>query len=275
VDACLGQIATIGLNNSNVILSAAQFQCASLVFNSTLTGSVTITFPSTFTGFYSIENACSGSSAFTVTLLTTVAGGQAIICPPIVDFDIRNDGANIKFIGLERIGTYWDYAGSSVPAWVSGCTVPPYLNCDGTSFSSATYPALANILGGNTLPDARGRSRFALNQGTGRITSGSSTGGVDGNTLLASGGSQTTTLSSQNVPPVPITDPGHVHGSTAGFFFVSPGGSQLSLGGAASFGTTANTASATTGISAGNNNQYNFSNVPPAYVGGLVMLRAG
>lgn len=277
VDAALGQIVTIGLNNSNVVLNSAQFQCASIVFNSTLTGSVAITFPTSFTGFYSVENVCTGSSAFTITLQTTVAGGQAILCPPISDFEIRNDGTNIKFVGLGQIGTYWDYAGSSVPAWVSGCTVPPYLNCDGTAFSSATYPALANILGGTTLPDSRGRFRAALNQGQGRITSGSSTGGVDGNTILASGGVQTILLSSQNIPSAALTDPGHVHpGPAGGTFFTSPGGSNVAIGSAATF--TANssvTGSATTGITIGSTSPTNFSNIPPAYIGGIVMIRSG
>src|SRR5258708_6198785 len=82
VDACLGQSVTVGLNNSNVVLSSPQYQCAQIIFNSTLTGSVLITFPSTFTGPYIIQNLCTGTSAFTVTLQTTVAGGQVVGCPP-------------------------------------------------------------------------------------------------------------------------------------------------------------------------------------------------
>jgi hypothetical protein len=47
--------------------------------------------------------------------------------------------------------------GSSVPSWISECTVPPYLVCDGTAFSSAIYPSLAAIIG--PLPDARAISK--------------------------------------------------------------------------------------------------------------------
>src|SRR5258705_6767566 len=133
-DLVVGAITTIGLNNSPVVLAAAQFQSKGITFNSTLTGSVAITFPSSFKKSYEIRNICTGSSAFVITLGTTAAGGQAIGVPPGEIIDVVNDGTNIKFKNLARVGQYWDYGGSSVPAWVSGCTVPPYLNCDGTAF---------------------------------------------------------------------------------------------------------------------------------------------
>src|SRR5882724_7435426 len=190
-DLVVGGITTISLNNSPVVLAAAQFQSKGITFNSTLTGSVAITFPTSFKKSYEIQNLCSGSSAFVITLGTTAAGGQVIGCPPGEWIECVNDGTNIKFKNFGRIGSYVDYCGSSNPAWNTACTVPPLLNCDGTAFSSATYPTLATILGGTTLPDSRGRFRATLNQTTGRITS--SQGGVDGNTLLSSGGSQTHT----------------------------------------------------------------------------------
>lgn len=198
VDKVAGAINVISLNNSPVVLSAAQFQSRQITFNSTLTGSVTITFPTSFTKSYEIQNVCTGSSAFVITLLTTAAGGQFISCPPGETIECFNDGTNIKFKNFGRIGSYWDYAGSSVPGWVTGCAVSPYLNCDGSAFSAVTYPALAVILGGTTLPDQRGRYRAAINQGTGRITSGIS--GVDGNTALAVGSSQTVALTQANLP---------------------------------------------------------------------------
>src|SRR5215472_5556264 len=141
LDLILGGTATIGLNNANVTLSAAQFQCQTITFNSTLTASVSITFPTSFKKPYTIQNLCTGSSAFTITLGTTASGGQVIACPPGQPFDALNDGTNIKFKNFgPHIGGYWDYAGSSLPNWNAACTVPPYLNCDGTSVSSATYP---------------------------------------------------------------------------------------------------------------------------------------
>lgn len=38
----------------------------------------------------------------------------------------------------------------------------PFLQCDGSAFTSSTYPALTRILGGATLPDVRGRVRADL-----------------------------------------------------------------------------------------------------------------
>lgn len=203
LDLTIGAIATISLNNSPVVLSAAQFRSKQITFNSTLTGSVAITFPSTFTKSYQIENVCTGSSAFVITLQTTVSGGQVICCPPGEVVDVVNDGTNLKFANLGRIGSFWDYGGSSVPAWVSGCTKPPYLNCDGSTFSAATYPALAVVLAGTTLPDQRGRYRASLNQGTGRLTS--SQGGLSAD-VVGSGGAQSYTLQQTNLPNVTLSN---------------------------------------------------------------------
>lgn len=197
IDLVAGGIATIALNNSPVVLSAAQFQAKQITFNSTLTGSVAITFPTSFTKSYEIQNLCSGSSAFVITLGTT-ASGQVICCPPGETIDCFNDGTNLKFKNLGRVGSYMDDCGSSVAAWISGCTVPPYLNCDGTSFSSATYPVLVVRLAGTTLPDFRGGIAAYLNQGTGRMTTAGA--GVDGNTNLARGGSNGVTLVSSQLP---------------------------------------------------------------------------
>src|SRR5882672_5582096 len=197
IDLVTGAIATIPLNNSPIVLSAAQFKSKTIVFGSTLTGNVVITFPASFTKSYEIYNGCTGSSAFTITLQTTAAGAQAI-CPPPGEFiDAINDGLNLKFKNLGRVGSYFDYAGSSVPGWVSGCTVPPYLNCDGTAFNGATYPALAIVLAGTTLPDRRGTTGYTLNQGTGRLTTAN--GGLDGNTNLSVKAAQAT-LGTSNLP---------------------------------------------------------------------------
>src|SRR6266446_5824480 len=169
VDAALGQSVTIGLGGSNVVLSSPQYQSNTIIFNSTLTGNVAITFPSTFTGPYVMQNLCTGTSAFTITLQTTVVGGQVIGCKPGEMFDVFNDGTNLKYKNLGHVGSYWDYAGNTVPNWVSACTVPPYLLCNGQTFSSATYPALAVVLGSTTVPDGRGRVRAMLNLGTARL----------------------------------------------------------------------------------------------------------
>jgi hypothetical protein len=282
VDSALGAIATISLNNTPIILNAAQFQCYQITLNSTLTGNVAITFPSTFTGPYVIDNICTGSSAFTVTLQTTVAGGQVIGCPFGESFDIINDGTNIKFRNFGRVGGYWDYAGSSVPAWVTACTVPPYLNCDGTAFSSAIYPRLFVTLGGNILPDSFGRARLALDQGANRITSSNS--GFSGNTLLAAGGNELIALSSATLPAV----------APAGSVTITSlsAHTRSITGVTGSVPTITNPANDTTGVqdlfasaiaTAGSGTftgtpiggGAGHQNVQPSYIGGITIIRAG
>jgi len=271
LDLVVGGIATVSLNNSPVVLNAAQFQARQITFNSTLTGSVAITFPTSFTKSYTIRHLCTGSSAFVITLETTAAGGQVICCPPGEAVDVVNDGTNLYFSNLGRIGGYWDYAGSSVPAWVSGCTVAPYLNCDGTTFSSATYPVLAAIFGGTTLPDSRGRSRFALNQGQSRITSTAAGGsGVDGTTLFAAGGDQLAQAHSHT-----ITDPGHLHTSDFQALNLFDAGSGGNTGTGGSKFEIVNTLPAVTGITVNSALSGAGQNMPPAYVGGLTLVRAG
>jgi hypothetical protein len=44
--------------------------------------------------------------------------------------------------------------------WTAGCTVKPYLNCDGAEFCGETYPQLRAVLDGTTLPDANAKFRL-------------------------------------------------------------------------------------------------------------------
>lgn len=280
VDGALGGILTIGLNNSSVVLSSAQFINKQIIFNSTLTGSVSIAFPTSFIKSYEILNSCTGSSAFTITLLS--GAGQVVCAPPGEIVDIVNDGTNIKYKNLGRVGSYWDYAGSSLPNWVSGCTVPPYLNCDGTTFSSATYPTLALILGGNTLPNSQGKYRVTLNQSASSpITS--SQAGLSASAVGNIGGAQNITLGTSHLPAnIPINDPGHNHNAHSGGVQVVAGagvlsisaGAPLSSAGASSFGSVD---TATTGITVNPSSlaaNASFTLLPPTYVGGMTLIRA-
>lgn len=278
IDNSFGGTATIALTNSNVTLSPSQYQCVFLTLTGAISANIQITLPAVGS-FYTVQNLTSNTSAFYITMTTGL--GRVIGLPPGEAVDILTDGTNVKFRNLGPVGSYWDYAGASVPSWVSACTVPPFLNCDGTSFSSATYPILATILGGTTLPDARGRYRATLNQTTGRITSGSSLGGIDGNTAYASGGAQTVVLSSQNLPPLPLTltDPGHSHvlwddqyGAVAGAGIAAMN-FQASSAGKSLAGVTAVSTTGIT-ISGGSTSPTNFSILPPSYIGGLTLIRA-
>ena len=267
LDLILGGRTTINGAAGSVVLSAAQFQCKTITINSTLIASITLTFPTSFTKSYEIYNACTGSSNFVVTLLTTVTGGQAVCPPPGEICEVVNDGTNIRFKNLGRVGEYWDYAGSSVPNWVTFCTVPPYLNCDGSTFSSATYPQLAVALGSTTLPDSRSRMRIPLAQGATRVTSAVS--GVPSGTFLGSGGDQNAQAHSHVIN---INDSGHTH------TYTKPGATG-NTGGGGAFGNAPVadvTGSATTGITATSNNTFTgtSANMPPVLVHGITMVRA-
>lgn len=276
IDLVLGGRTTINGSGGSVTLAAAQFQCKTITINSTLLASITLTFPTSFSKSYEIQNSCTGSSAFVITLQTTAAGGQVVCCPPGEIFEVVNDGTNIKFKNFGRVGSYWDYAGSSVPAWVSGCTVPPYLNCDGTTFSAATFPQLAVVLGSTTLPDSRGSVRAALNQGTARL---SSANGVDGNTNFSQGGAASVTLNTSQIPS-------HNHGitDTHSHQYIRPSGNNTSTGGGGftvydggspGFATQTsgtNSGAITVNLAGGGGGH---ANVQPTLVAGLMLIRAG
>ena len=293
IDLAQGTLQQIDLSGGSVSLSTTQMRSSVLSFIGALSGSVTVTLQSLSTNtsvvsgrVFTVHNRCSNSSAYTVTIQSTVSGSQVICAPPGDATDIMLQGTNSSFAGsvtyrnLQKVGTFWDYAGTAVPNWVSGCTIPPYLNCDGTTFSSATYPYLSLVLGGTTLPDARGRFRATLNQGQSRITSGSSTGGVDGNTNLASGGQQVVTLSSQNMAQsaATVTDT-HKHAlqGSAGTYVgggavTSP--TSFSSAGATVWGVTNLSTIGSISVAVGSSSPTNFSILPPTVIAGITMIRA-
>lgn len=275
IDASFGGVTVIPVTNSNVVLSSAQYQNQFIRLTGTLTANISITFPA-IGSFYTILNDTT-SSAFFVTMQTTAAGGRAIGMPPSSMIDVMTDGTHARFRNLPSVGTYWDFAGSSTPAWVDGCTIPPYLYCNGTAFSSTTYPTLATLLNGITLPDFRGRAAFQLNDGTARIVS--SLAGVDGNTIFASGGNVSVTLSSQHLPNIsfPVTDPGHTHTVTHNANSGTTGPEQT--GAAGNIGGTSNSSfvvsSNVTGISVNSGGSGTpTQTLPPGQVIGVRLVRA-
>lgn len=279
IDNSFGGVATIPLVATDVTLSPSQYQCTFITLTGALSANVSVIFPPVGS-FYTIQNLTTNTSAFQVTLKTT-AGGQVIGAPWGETVDIMTDTSHTRYKNFGRVGTYWDYAGSSTPAWVTLCSVPPYLMCDGGVFSSAIYPTLFTVLGGGVLPDARGRTRFNLNGGTARLTS---TGGIDGDTRLAAGGSGTgLTVAQANLPAITIvssvTDPGHTHIGTANSLSGGAGGSATPSGaaggGASTFGVTIS--SCTTGITVNTplgGSGTPLASVSPGFVGGICMIRA-
>lgn len=285
IDGILGGAATIGLTNANVTLTApaafvatpsagpTQSQNAFLNLNGTLTGDCTITFP--MPGFYLINNRCVVGSF--VVFLAAQAPGNIICAPPGEVVQVFSDGVSMWYVGLERVGVYVDMGTvGAVPRWITACTVPPYLNCDGGTFSSVTYPVLAGYLGGTTLPDSRGKTRFTTNQGTGILEQAGGSG-IDGDVPFSTGGN--TTLSQANLPNAAFAVAGiaaaqvittrfanlNVAGGTVGV--PTPSGSFTGTG----FDTAAPSAVTGTAASGGLGNSY----VPPGYVGGITLIRAG
>lgn len=91
-----------------------------------------------------------------------------------------------------------------------GATAPAgWLLCDGSSFSSASYPTLAALLGGTTLPNLKGK-----------VIVGVDAAQTEFDVLAETGGSKTTTLASANLP-VHTHAIDHTHGA-----FTSGGGSS-------------------------------------------------
>lgn len=276
LDAAFGSVTSKSLTNVNVTLSATEAQASVLRFSGTLTGDVTINVSAIIKSWY-IDNLTTG--AFTV--IISGGSGNVVGVPQGDTCQIYWDGTNCKFINLGRVGEYWDYAGAAVPTWVTSCTVPPYLLCDGSSFSAGTYPYLNTLLGGTTLPDARGRSRISLDGATGRVTTAGS--GIDGSTRLAAGGVQ-------NVALVLAELAAHDHGAATGStsltnttatriqttlaggssnVAVCPDGQGISSSPALTLGGTAHTHPI---ASAGSGTAHN--NMQPSYVGGITMIRS-
>lgn len=192
LDSVAGNVTTKSLTNVNVNLTVLESQVSILRFTGVLTGSVGV-LTNTIIKSWIVENLTTGN-------FNVVLGGASgnVVGLPAGSSQVYFDGTNMSFINLGRVGAYWDDSAAGVPSWVTACTVPPALLCDGSAFSGVTYPLLAAKLGTTTLPDARGRVRAQLNGGTNRLTT--SGGSVDGDTRFASGGFQQITLDLSTLP---------------------------------------------------------------------------
>lgn len=194
LDSALGGVATVALAGANVVLSSAQYQNAFITFTGALAANISVTFPP-LPSFYTIQNLTTNTSAFQVTLTTSLSSGQHIGMPWGEVIDIMTDGVNVKFKNLDKVGTYLQLASSTIPAWITACSVPPYLLCIGSTFNSVTYPILASLIG-TTLPDCRGRTKFALDDGAVRISSN--------NAFLVGSGTERVQYTSLNQMPYTI-----------------------------------------------------------------------
>jgi len=288
MDSLAANVFTIPLSNIPVTLTTPpnsgsawagpySAQSAVIRFTGVLTADVTVTLPRS--GFFIVQNKCT-VGAFVV-ILASSAPGNVICAPPGESIHVFSDGVDMEYVALGRINAYEDFAGSTVPRWITACTIPPYLNCNGATFSGTTYPNTAAYLGGTTLPDARGRTRFALNQTTGRITLAAGFG-IDGNTLAAAGGSQTLTQDSLPAVSPTFTGSSSTFNSNQGDILRNPSGFQSAgFAGNSGFGLATGYFGGftiqVTGIPNGNISALGSGDnfLPPGFVGGLTLIRAG
>ena len=282
IDGMLGGVATISLVNTNVVLTVptgftatpavgpTQAQNAILRFTGVLTAACVVTLP--LPGFYIVENLCTVGAFYVA--LSSVAPGGIICAPPGEATHVYCDGIDVKYVDLGRIGSYMDLGTATVPAWISNCTVRPYLNCDGASFNASIYPVLNAMLGANYLPDLRGRSRAALNQGTNRINTADSL--VDGDTLLAAGGADAQIIYKGNLPNynLSVTDPGHQHYGIIWQGGTAHQGASTGGDGVGWFQSSTTVAYTNLTVSTGGSGT-RLTTLPPTQICGLTLIRAG
>jgi microcystin-dependent protein len=199
-----------------------QTQSALIRLTGNLTASCAVTIPRA--GFFIFENLCTSGGGAHPPLAGSIAGtfvvtlqssspGNVIGLPPGRKIHVFCDGTNVDFVNLENPGTQVDWTGlTAMPAWVTACTVQPYLLRDGANYAIGSYPALYSMLGnqfGGTAglnfntPDSRQRVDVAYNGTVGRLTAAGS--GVQGNVMGSAGGNQ---LFQQHTH----VDAGHAHG---------------------------------------------------------------
>ena len=290
-DGLFGGVVTVGLTSSNVTLTAPtgtvtpaagpyQYHNQMIKFTGTLTANVKVRFP--LPGRYIVANLTTG--AFVVTF-DAPGAGQIVAVPQGAVMTLVNDGTNVYFVDIGNVGKaeFWDGI-SALPAWVSACTKKPYLLADGTVYNISDYPYLGAILGSTfggdgvttfAVPDKGGRVPLAYDSSGTRITTAGC--GIDGQDLGATGGAQTHTLVTAEMPNHnhTLTDPGHSHTYTRySVVNVLPPSSAPSQGWFDL--STQSTSTATTGItlaSTGGGGAHN--NVQPAIVAGIWVVRAG
>lgn len=300
IDGYFGGVQTISLSTNTTLTAPIGFtptpsggptqaQNAVLKFTGALTSSVVVTLP--LPGYYIVSNTTTGNF---VTVLRAAGTGQIIAVDQGETQHVFCDGTNVVFCNLGRVGEITIWAGlAAMPGWVTNCTVPPYLLCDGSIYNFSTYPYLGKRLGsafgGNGIttfgvPDHRGRVALPYDGTGARITTAGS--GLSGTTIGAALDQQTVTLSASQIPS--ITSSVSVTASTANNYLVaSPStGFGLTLFSAQAgsqvfqaFSNGASVSGTTTIASSGSGTSNNtggaaHNNVQPSQVTGISVIRA-
>jgi microcystin-dependent protein len=232
-------------------------------------------------GRYLINNRCTGTTAY-VQLVPASGTGTYIGIPQGKTTPVYFDGTNVDFENPSDPGTAYDLHGAiSVPLWMQGCKVRPYLQKDGTVYNTSDYPALAQVLGstfgGNgittfAVPDELSRMRLAwdFTGSANRVTAAGS--GINGLQMGATGGSQF--MQSHNHTSPALTDPTHAHGKVisqvgASNTVVGNGPVPAVAGGSTDVASTGITLAPNVGTSGSGGSQ----NMPPTIVSFLAFIK--
>ena len=285
IDALFGGVTTISLSGATTLLltvpattgvwpgSLSQSVNSLIKFTGAQTGSAVIQF--TLPGYYIVHNQCTGTTF--VQLAPSAGVGNKIGAPPGQKIHVFYDGTDMDYVNMPTPGSALDLHTNTttLPPWMTCCTVAPYLLKNGAIYTASVYPALAQLLGstygGNGVttfgvPDELARLRLPVdNASTGRITSLS---GINGSTLGAAGGSQLLQTHSHG-----ITDPGHNHAFQVIFGNTTEGGSLIKATPSGSANTGSGLLPNTTGITVNNLGSGTSQNMPPAIVDFIPLVK--
>lgn len=235
IDTLFGGVTTISLGATTTILlsvpattgvwpggNPSQSMNACIKFTGAQTGSATIQF--TLPGFYIIDNRCTGTTF--VKLSPSAGVGNSIGAPPGKKCHVFYDGTDMDYVDMPDVGIAYDLHinTTTMPPWMTACSVLPYLVKDGSVYTASVYPALAaqlgSTFGGNGIttfgvPDERNRMRLSVDtiqaaSGTTsqRVTNANS--GIIGTSLGPAGGSAVMVITTPNLPAYTPTGTGSV-----------------------------------------------------------------
>ena len=261
IDQAFGSSTSIAFTNVNVTLTVQQAAYYLITCTGTLTGNVNLILPAAIGGTRMILNQCTGNYTLTVLNGASDPGGGVLCAQSIVTpVTLTGGQAYYNLYAATPAGVLMPYAGATPP--------PGFLLCYGQQVSQTTYAQLYAAVGstwgtpsgGNFyLPDLRGRLvAGADNMG------GSAASRLTGYSLGVTGGEQTHTLTTPEMPSHnhtdsghthAITDPGHTHNAATGGFLEYPGSTfNLQQTGGNNVTVSSATASSTTGVTVNTGN---------------------